>query len=143
MTTKNISAFTVREIDNQTAVIPFRTSQIAASNNYVSGNGGTFTFHASGFVNRAAVQQFIFVGNGDTPTDYNVSLFMTSSMVSSERQYYYSNINLRTVDNPNSPILIFDNDGSGCLHGKIKNNATSGMFMPYIELRYNRMLEIS
>jgi hypothetical protein len=147
MVTKNVAAFSVRELDNQNAVIPFRTSQIATSSNYISGNGGTFTFHASGFVNRANVRQFMFVGNGLGPTNYNVEFFMTSSLVSSERQYFNQNIDLRTTDLPQQSILIFDNDRTECLHGKITNNTTSGywsgMWMQYIDIRYNRMLEVS
>ena len=141
MVTKNISAFSVREIINQNSLIPFRTSQIASSSTYVS---GSVTFHASGFVNRAAVNEFLFVGNGLAPTDYNVEFFMTSSCVSSERQYYYSNINLRAIDQPNNPIPIFDNDATECLHGKITNNTTtSGMWISYIGVRFNRLLEVS
>lgn len=146
MVTKNISAFSVREIVNQNALIPFRTTQIAASgaNLYISGNGGTFNFHASGFSNRANVHQLIFVGNGLAPTNYDVSFFMTSSLISSERQYYYTNINLRAIDNPSTPIVFIDNDNSNCLHGKVTNNSTtSGMWMNYIQLHYNRLLEIS
>jgi len=145
MTTKNISAFSVREEANQNALIPFRTSQIATSSNYVSGNGGTFTFHASGFVNRANVRQVMVVGNGlGTPTNYDIEFFMTSSMVSSERQYYYENINTRVIDLAAQPIPIFDNDASEHLHGRVTNNATtSGMWLQYIDIKYNRLLEIS
>lgn len=146
MATKNPSCFSVREILNQQSIIPFRTSQIAASgaNNYISGNGGTYTFHASGFVNRANVHEIIMVGNGLAPTNFNVEFFMTSSLVSSERQYYYSNINTRAIDSPTTPIKIFDNNATGTLHGRITNNATtSGMWVEYIDLKYNRLLEIS
>lgn len=133
---------TTREIINQSRIERFRTSQIAASNT-ISGNGGTFTFHASSFCNIANVRQFMIVGNGVAPTNYNVEFFMTSSLVSSERQYFNQNINLRTTDLPNQPISIFDTDKSDCLHGKITNNATSSMHLDYIELRFNRMLSVS
>ena len=144
MATKNIAAFSVRELDNQNAIIPFRTSQIATSAAYISGNGGTYTFHASGFVNRASVRQLMFVGNGFGPTDFDVEFFMTSSLVSSERQYFYENINLRAIDLPQQPVFLFDNDASECLHGKITNNATtSGMWLNFIDIKYNRLLEVS
>jgi hypothetical protein len=141
----NPSAFTVREIDNQTVLYPFRTTQLATSTNYISGNGGTFTFHASGFRNRALVHQIMVVGNGlGTPSNYNVEFFMTSSLVSSERQYYNQNINVRTIDLAQQPFPIFDNDSTECLHGKITNNAaTSGMWLNYIDIKYNRMVEVS
>jgi len=143
MPTKNISAFSVREIVNQQQLIPFRTSQIAASNNYVSGNGGTYTFHASGFINRANVLEFIYSGNGTTPTNFDVELYMTSSCTSNQIQYYYTGVNTREVDTQLFYKPIVDNDATQCLHGKIINNAISGMYMNYIEVRYNRLLEVS
>lgn len=135
---------TVREVINQQKLHRFRTEQIATSSNYVSGRGGTFNFHASGFVNAADVKSFVFVGNGLGATNYDVSLFMTSSMTSAERQYYYTGINLRTIDNPDAPIPIFDIDNTGCIHGKLTNNdLTSGLWMNFIELRYHKLLEVS
>jgi len=141
----NPSAFTVREIDNQTVLYPFRTTQIATSANYISGNGGTFNFHASGFRNRTLVHAITIVGNGlGTPNDFNIEFFMTSSLVSSERQYFNQNINLRTIDLAQYPMPIFDNDATGCLHGRVTNNAaTSGMWLNYIDIKYNRMVEAS
>jgi len=144
MTTKNPSAFSVRELINQNQLIPFRTSALGTAANYISGQGGTLTFHASGFINRASVQEFIFMGDGTTPTNYDIELYTTSSCISSEIQYWYSGINTRHIDLPDKPIMIIDNDATECLHGKITNNSpTSGMTMNYIELRYNRMLEVS
>jgi hypothetical protein len=146
MVLKNISAFSVREIQNQQVQIPFRTAQIAASgaNLYISGNGGTYTFHASGFVNRANVRQVMAIGNGASPTNFDIEFFQTSSLTSTERQYFYSNINTRVIDTPTTPIPFIDMDNSNCLHGKITNNSsTSGMWLNYVQIHYNRMLEIS
>jgi len=146
MSITNISQYSVREIANQNTLIPFRTSQIAASGAglYISGNGGTYNFHASGFSNRALAHQIMFVGNGLAPVDYDIEFFMTSSMISSERQYYYENINLRSIDLPIQPIPLIDNDNSGCLHGRVTNNATtSGMWLSFIDIKYNRLLEIN
>jgi len=138
-----MSNHSVREIDNQWRYNRFRTSQIAASNNYISGGGGTFDFHASGFTNAARTNEIFIVANGVDPIDYDIEFFMTSSLVSSERQYYYSDINLRAIDGPANPFPIIDADGTEVLHGKITNNSTSGMWMNYIELRYNNMLQVS
>lgn len=141
----NPSAFSVREIVNQNQLHRFRTAQILASGNTnTSGLLAAYGFHASNFVNIANVQQLLFVGDGVQPTNYDVEFFMTSSLVSSERQYWYSNINLRAIDSPNNSIPFFDGNGSNCLHGKITQNTSGGsFFMDYIEIRYNRMLEIS
>ncbi len=142
MVTKNISAFSVREIVNQNTLIPFRTSQIGVSGN-CSGVGSTFSFHASGFVNRANVHQIMIVGDGPGPLNYDISFFMTSSMVSSQRQYYYQTINLRAIDLPNQPIPLFDNDNTNCLHGQITNQYPASVFLDFIDIKYNRLLEIS
>jgi len=135
---------TVREVDNQFRNNRFRTSQIAASGvgKYISGNGGTYTFHASGFVNNASIHEVIIVGNGLDPTNYNVEFFMTSSLISSERQYYYQDINLRAIDGASYPFPLHDINETEHLHGKITNDATSGMWIDYIELRYNDMLQV-
>ncbi len=146
MVLKNISAFSVRELDNQNAIIPFRTSQIAGSgvNKYISGNGGTYTFHASGFVNRANVRQLSFVGNGLAPTNYTIEFFMTSSLTSTNLQYQYTNINLRAMDTFEMPLMFMDADATETLHGKVTNNATtSGMWLEYIDVKFNRLLEVS
>lgn len=142
MATKNISAFSVREIVNQNTIIPFRTTQIGASG-FCSGVGTTFDFHASGFYNRALAKQIMIVGNGPGPINYDISFFMTSSMTSSERQYYYQTINLRAIDLPAQSIPLFDNDDSNCLHGRITNQYSASVFLNYIDIKYNRMLEIS
>jgi len=143
MTTKNPSAFSVRELINQNQLIPFRTVQIPTTG-YISGNGGTLTFHASGFVNRANVREFLFFGDGTTPTNFDVQLYTTSSCISSEIQYWYSGINTREIDMPNQPVMIIDKDATECLHGTVINNSTtSGMIINYIGLMYNRMLEVS
>lgn len=142
MAIKNISAFSVREIDNQNAVIPFRTSQIGASG-FCSGVGTTFDFHASGFTNRADARQIMIVGNGPGPLNYDISFFMSSSLTSSERQYYYQTINLRAIDLPTQPIPLFDNDNTNTLHGRITNQYSASVFLSYIDIKYNRLLEIS
>lgn len=138
----NISAFTVREIANQNQLRRFRTSQILASGNTdTSGINASYGFHASGFNNINRVHEIIMVGDGTQPTNYNVEFFMSSSMVSSERQYYYANVNLRAIDGGDYPIPFYDLDDSDCLHGKITQNTSGGsFFMKYIELRYNRVL---
>lgn len=142
MTTKNTAAFSVREIVNQNAIIPFRTSQIGVSGN-CSGVGTTFDFHASGFYNRANARQIMIVGNGPGPLNYDISFFMSSSLTSSERQYYYQTINLRAIDLPAQAIPLFDNDNTNCLHGRITNQYSASVFLSYIDIKYNRMLEIS
>jgi len=142
MVIKNISAFSVREILNQQTVIPFRTTQIGSSGQ-CSGVGTTFDFHASGFSNRANVQQIMFTGNGPGPINYDISFFMTSSMTSSDRQYYYQGINLRAIDLADPIIPLIDNDGTNCLHGKITNQYSASVFLNFIDIKYNRLLEIS
>lgn len=141
----NPSAFSVREIANQQQLRRFRTAQILASGNLnTSGVGVSYTFHASGFQDIVRVHQIIMVGNGVQPTNYDVEFYMTSSMTSSDRQYWFSNINLRTIDSLQYPIPIFDLDNTGCLHGKLTQNTSGGsFFMDYIELRYNRILPSS
>ncbi len=140
---KNVSAFTEREILNQNTITQFRTSQLGSSSNYISGNGGTLNFHASGFTEVANIQQLIFNGMGDDPTSYDIEFFMISSNIISERQYYYTSINTRIIHTPSPSIILIDNNNSNCLHGKITNNSnTSGMWLNYIEIRYNRMLKV-
>jgi len=142
MVIKNISAFSVREIVNQNALIPFRTTQIGVSGN-CSGVGATFDFHASGFSNRSDARQIMIVGNGPGPVNYDISFFMTSSMTSTQRQYYYQTINLRAIDLPTQPIPLIDNDNTNCLHGRITNQYSASVFLNYIDIKYNRLLEIS
>lgn len=142
MATKNTAAFSVREVNNQEALYPFRTSQIGVSGN-CSGVGATFDFHASGFYNRANARQIMIVGNGPGPLNYDISFFMSSSLTSSERQYYYQTINLRAIDLPAQAIPLFDNDNTNCLHGRITNQYSASVFLSYIDIKYNRMLEIS
>lgn len=143
---KNISAFTVRELDNQQALQIFRTSAIGDQVNGgvgISGNGGTFSFHASGFWNVVDVRQVTIVGEGVAPTNFDVEFGWTSSLVSTATQYLYTQINKRVIDLPNAPFSIVDLDNTNCLHGKITNNATSGMTINVIDIRCNRMLEVS
>ena len=138
----NVSAFSVRELANQNQLRRFRTAQILSSGNVnTSGLNASYSFHASGFSDISRVNQIIMVANGAQPTNYNVEFFMTSGMTSSDRQYFFSNINLRAIDSPNYPIPLFDIGQTGCLHGKITQNTSGGsFFMDFIELRYNRIL---
>jgi len=138
----NVSAFSVRELANQNQLRRFRTAQILASGNVnTSGLNASYGFHASGFSDVARVHEVIIVANGVQPTNYDVEFFMTSSLASNTRQYHFSNINLRAIDDPNYPIPMFDLGNTDCLHGKITQNASGGsFFMDYIEMRYNRIL---
>lgn len=139
MVVHNVSAFTVREIENQNQLLRFRTAQIGASGT-LSGVNVSLTFHASGFQNQTLLKQILIMGNGDTPSDYRLELYNTSSCVSSEIQYLVSSITgLRHIESLNNYPLI-DIDGTECLHGKLTQQTSASVYLNYIELRFDRML---
>jgi hypothetical protein len=141
---------TVAEVVRQELVKRFNTGRIPAAGE-IAATGGTANIEIDGFIQKAALRQLKFFGEGTNPTDFTVELFEKAAPHTTNqfRNYVKANINTSGLDNPATPIVIEDQEPAKAgvilptlkqLHVRVTNNAGGTMHVTDIEIHFNELI---